>query len=330
MHSKEFDSALINSNLTTNVVASQEFQNLVAKLMAPHAPHNLSAVTFTRGGQGVEKAILAAMAERGAGRWSAIGFAGSTHGNHTSFALSQFRGQPKLPSLNWPTLSFPTSSSESQALESVRSNLKSQRQSGNPVAAVVIEPMQSTSGHVASDKFLSELRTLTTDNEAALVIDATETGCGATGKSFWGFNGESDYLVFGKRTQVEGFYSTPESKHSTISFGGDHLGLHQFQVIDEIITRDNLINKVGVVGEALKKQVESTVSKKASVTGVRGLGTSIFIDTQDAESARRLQHNLLKEGVLVKLNDGRGVALKPSLLLEQRHVDQFTAALSRV
>jgi len=28
------------------------------------------------------------MAERGAGKWSALGFAGATHGNHTSFALS--------------------------------------------------------------------------------------------------------------------------------------------------------------------------------------------------------------------------------------------------
>ena len=105
---KEFDSAFINSNLTTNEISSSEFQSLASKLMAPHAPHNLSAVTFTRGGQGVEKAILAAIAERGAGKWTALGFEGSTHGNHTSFALSQFRGSPKLPSLNWPTLAYPT------------------------------------------------------------------------------------------------------------------------------------------------------------------------------------------------------------------------------
>ena len=321
---------MINSNLTTNEVASKEFQNLVAKFMAPHAPHNLSAVTFTRGGQGVEKAILTAMAERGAGKWSALGFAGSTHGNHTSFSLSQFRGQPKLPSLNWPTLAFPTTSTESQVLDGVKSSLKSQRQAGSPVAAVVIEPLQSTSGHVASERFLSELISLTKENEAALIVDATETGCGATGKSFWGFDGEADYLVFGKRTQVEGFYSTSESKHASISFGGDQLRLLQFQVIDEIISRDNLISKVNVLGESMKKQVETTVAKKSSITGVRGLGTSLFINTVDAESARRLQHGLLKEGVLVKLNDGKGVALKPSLLLEQRHVDQFTTALSRV
>jgi hypothetical protein len=59
------------------------------------------------------------------------------------------------------------------------------------------------------------------------------------------------------------------------------------------------------------------------------LGTSLFIDTVDADTARRLQKHLLKEGILVKLNEGRGIATKPSLLLEQKHVDLFTGALSK-
>lgn len=49
--------------------------------------------------------------------------------------------------------------------------------------------MQATTGYAASDNFLSELRSITTDSEAALIVDATETACGATGKNFWGFNG---------------------------------------------------------------------------------------------------------------------------------------------
>jgi 4-aminobutyrate aminotransferase-like enzyme len=100
------------------------------------------------------------MAERGPGKWSALGFAGSTHGNHTSFSLSGFRGSPKLPGLNWPTLPYPTVQNESSVLENVRSSLRSQRSSGSPVAAVVIEPMQSTTGHVATDRFLTELRSV--------------------------------------------------------------------------------------------------------------------------------------------------------------------------
>lgn len=193
--------------------------------MAPHAPQNLSAVTFTRGGQGVEKAILTAMSERGQGNWTALGFKGATHGNHSSFSLAQFRGSPKLPSLGWPVHAYPTQANEASILDDVHTSLRTQRNAGKPVAAVVIEPMQSTTGNVPSDRFLRELRSVTKSNEAALIVDATETGCGATGKSFWGFTGDADYLVFGKRTQVEGFYSTPESKHASITSGGDHLRL---------------------------------------------------------------------------------------------------------
>lgn len=79
----------------------------------------------------------------------------------------------------------------------------------------------------------------------------------------------------------------------------------------------------------MRRSVEQVVAKKSGLTGVRGLGTSLFIDTSDAETAKRLQKHLLKEGVLVKLNEGRGIATKPSLLLEQKHIDLFTGALSR-
>jgi 4-aminobutyrate aminotransferase-like enzyme len=242
--------------LTTNEVASKDLSGLLHKALDQYAPEGLSAVTFTRGGQGVEKAILTAIAERGPGKWSALGFAGSTHGNHTSFSLAGFRGSPKLPGLNWPILSYPTAQNESAVLESVRSSLQSQRSSGSPVAAVVVEPMQSTTGQVASDRFLSELRGVTRDSESALIVDATETGCGATGKGFWGFNGQSDYLVFGKRTQVEGFFSTPESKQSSISFGGDQLRILQFETISDIIQKEGLVHKNEVTGENLKRSIE--------------------------------------------------------------------------
>lgn len=207
-----------------------------------------------------------------------------------------------------------------------------QRNAGKPVAAVVIEPLQSTTGSVASERFLKELRSVTKDNEAALIVDATETGAGATGKSFWGFPAvaDPDYLVFGKRTQVEGFFSSAESKSASVSIGGDHLRLLQFATIQENMVKERLIEKVDLAGASLRKQIEQTISKKSSgLTGVKGLGTSLFIETQDGETAFKLQQHLLKEGVVVKANGSRGVSLKPALIMEQKHVDQFTAALSK-
>lgn len=116
---------MINSNLTSNEVTSSEFQALIQKLLLPHAPNgDLTHVTLTRGGQGVEQAILAAMSERGQNKWTALGFKGATHGNHTSFALAQFRGSPKLPSLGWPVLPYPILANEASVLDDVSSTLR--------------------------------------------------------------------------------------------------------------------------------------------------------------------------------------------------------------
>ena len=54
--------------------------------MGPLAPLGLPAVTFTHSNQGLEKAIMTAMAERGRGNWKVIGFEG-TYKTSPSFAL---------------------------------------------------------------------------------------------------------------------------------------------------------------------------------------------------------------------------------------------------
>jgi 4-aminobutyrate aminotransferase/(S)-3-amino-2-methylpropionate transaminase len=55
-------------------MASPDYFKLIHNLLDPIAPKGLSSVTFTRGGQGVEKAIITAMAERGQANWTAVGF----------------------------------------------------------------------------------------------------------------------------------------------------------------------------------------------------------------------------------------------------------------
>lgn len=89
------------------------------------------------------------------------------------------------------------------------------------MAALVVAPVQCGTGFAASDNFMKELRGITQDSETALIVDETHTGCGATGKGFWAYTGPADYVVFGKKTQITGFFSTPSSKHHSVTFGGD-------------------------------------------------------------------------------------------------------------
>lgn len=51
--------------------------------------------------------------------------------------------------------------------------------------AIVVEPTQQATGHTVSDNFIDTLASIAGDFEAALVVDETGTGCGASGKGFW-------------------------------------------------------------------------------------------------------------------------------------------------
>jgi len=64
------------------------------------------------------------------------------------------------------------------------------------------------------------LGTLAHESGAALIVDETNTGGGATGNGFWAYNGcYQDYTTFGKRTQATGYFSnSPEG--ASIRTGG--------------------------------------------------------------------------------------------------------------
>lgn len=59
-----------------------------------------------------------------------------------------------------------------------------------------------------SSSLISQIGSIAHDSGALLVVDETNTGCGATGRGFWAYDGSNaDYVSFGKRTQATGFYS---------------------------------------------------------------------------------------------------------------------------
>ena len=55
----------------------------------------------------------------------------------------------------------------------------------------------------------------------------------------------------------------------------------------------------------------------------------MFINTVNGQAAEQLHYHLIQEGVLTKLNGERGVALKPALIMEEKHVDQLINAVNK-
>ena len=219
----QYDAAIINQ-FASDSIASADFMSLVQTEFGAVAPKGLEGIHLVNSQNATGEAVKAAMLEREADGWSALYFDGSTHGSHLTLG-GMICG--------WPKAAYPSSAAEESAiLDSVRSTVGEKRGSGNIVAAIVIEPTQQSTGYVASETFLNGLRSIANDFEAALIIDETSTGCGASGKGFWQSTTQADYVAFGKRTQATGYFS----KGASISLGGSENDVKLFKTINAGIT----------------------------------------------------------------------------------------------
>ena len=295
---------------------------LAADALWNNAPDGLTSWTLVSGRNATAEAVKHAMMQRAQttdeSGWGALYFTGSTHGSPLTLG-GMICG--------WPNVAYPSSAeSESKILEDVRNTLTERRAAGRPIAAIVIEPTQSSTGHVASEKFLTTLRSIATDLDAALVIDETNTCLYASGEGFWQVDAEvvnPDYVAFGKRMQVSGFYSKGED---TVN-GGSENDLHLLNAIVSGINADSINKTV----ESASKSVANQASNVAvpGLTGIRSSGTSVWLDTDSAETAARLQNHMRSEGVLVQRNGETGLVARPTLLFGESQASELFTALKR-
>jgi len=243
------------------------------------------------------------MIERADGEtvYSALYFDGSSHGSPLTLGGMICK---------WPTAAYPSSQAEESAiLESVRKTVSEKKGSASPVAAIVIEPTQYTTGYTASSDFISSLYKIAGEFDAALVVDETSTCCGASGKGFFQYQGQADFVAFGKRMQATGFFSNSAG----FKLGGNENDVKLFKVVKQGMDEDQLISQVSEV--STKVQADSAqVSSVNGITGVRCSGTSLWVDTDSPSTASALVAHLRSYGVLAKVNGTRGIVARPALI----------------
>jgi len=314
-NNKAWDHHSINPGMDAAQRATSDFAEGASDALNAVKPAGMTSVTLVHGSSAVEQAIFAAMAQRGNGqRQTALRFSNSSCSN--SILLSGLMG------LDWPEVEYPTTAQEEErALEGARQALAE----GN-VSAVVIEPTSARSGHAVSDAFVAQLHGLAQANGAALVVDETNTGCGASGKGFWQYSGAADYVTFGKRTQFTGFYTNEAKQADEMFVAGKMIDLQRHNIIKSAMDSEGLIERVARVGASHLAAAESAASKSGHIHGVRGSGTSLWIDTSSPEE---LREHLSAHGVLVKANGSHGVMTKPSLTLEDHQAQHLVSALAK-
>ena len=110
----------------------------------------------------------------------------------------------------------------------------------HPVKAVVIEPISFFDHRVAAPTFYQKIREICAEKHLPFIVDESRTGVGITGK-YWGhehwyLENSPDIVIFGRATQVSGFYSKaqfrPKQIHKFSNVGQlDLVKLKTYQII---------------------------------------------------------------------------------------------------
>ncbi|KAL2113218.1 hypothetical protein VUR80DRAFT_4925 [Thermomyces stellatus] len=281
-----------------------------------------------------------------------LSFKNSFHGRgFGSLSTTRSKAVHKLdiPAFNWPQAPFPAlkypleqhveenDAEEKRCLEAVEQLIKTWH---CPVAALVIEPIQSEGGdHHASPAFFRGLRDITKRHNVVMIVDEVQTGFGATGK-FWAhehfdLQAPPDIVTFSKRAQTAGYYFeddklVPDQAYRQFNtwIGDPARVLMAKAIVNEILDKD-LVTQCARVGAVLYAELEKLALKYPTyIQNLRGKnrGTFLAFDTRDSAALVKAMKQL---GVNIGTCGVRSVRLRPMLVFEEAHIPTLITALEK-
>ena len=300
-----------------------------------------------RGGANVDfsaEEISSAMNNQSPGspHMSILSFKSGFHGRLFG-SLSTTRSKPihklDIPAFDWPQAPFPhlkyplTENARENAAEEARCLEETEylvKNFHNPVAAVIVEPVQSEGGdNHASPTFFTGLREITRRHDVMFIVDEVQTGVGATGKFWahdhWNMEDPPDMVTFSKKAQTAGFYfanpdlrpNKPYRQFNT--WMGDPARAILFRAIIQEIERLNLVESTAQVGEYLYSGLGRLAERYPSeIQNLRGKGQGTFLAW---DSPRR--DDFLKKAKGLGVNIGgsgeQAIRLRPMLVFQKHH-----------
>lgn len=282
-----------------------------------------------------------------------ISFEGGFHGRSLG-ALSATRSKAihklDFPAFDWPVVPFPANkfpldvhAEENRALEArVLQQISDViDRHGDAVAGLIVEPIQGEGGdRHASPEFFRALRRLLTEREVAFLVDEVQTGAGATGTFWaheqWDLPTPPDVVTWSKKFQLGGLHLTEEMLPAEPyrlfnTFLGDPLRAAQFEVILEVMERDQLIAHTRRIGGALVAGLESLCERwPALLSQARGKGNYAAIDVRDPATRDRFVDTLRQRGIEAGGSGDRTIRFRPALVFAMRHVGEALDAFDAV
>lgn len=338
---------------TLSDVYLQEYADFMEVFERVAIPEELQYCFFIEGGAlAVENALKAAFDWKTRKNWQknvqtegslAIHFKQAFHGR-SGYTLcltntSDPRKYQYFPKFDWPRIinpkmNFPiTEDGTNETIKNEQLALLHIEEAilANPdkVACIIIEPIQAEGGdNHFRDEFFVALRNICDDNDILLIFDEVQTGIGMTG-TMWAFQQSSinpDIITFGKKTQVCGILANKEkmnavehnvfteSSRINSTFGGNFIDMLRFQLVLEIIEKENLVEHSKNAGEFLLNGLKQLEQKYPNdVFGARGKGLMCAFDLKDGDTRNWLQNKMYQEGIIILTCGDHSLRFRPHL-----------------
>ncbi|XP_021963765.1 probable 4-aminobutyrate aminotransferase, mitochondrial [Folsomia candida] len=291
---------------------------------------------------------------------SILAFHGAFHGR-TLAALTCTHSKAihkiDVPSFDWPVARFPVykyplednvgenKAEDKKCLANVEELIDIWKKKGNPVAGIIVEPIQAEGGdNHGSPEFFQGLQKLAKTKGVALLIDEVQTGGGPTGK-MWGhehFNlpETPDIVTFSKKMQTGGFYHKPEFRPDQSyrifnTWMGEPSKIQILNKILEIIKRDNVLENVQSTGSLMLKQLKEFQNKYPNhLNSARGLGTFCAINCANGQLRDKIINLLREQGVQAGGCGENALRFRPTLVFQPKHAsiffDKFETVLKKL
>ena len=212
---------------------------------------------------------------------------------------------------------------------------------GSSIAGITVEPIQAEGGdNHATNGFFRRLRQLALDFKVCFIVDEVQTGGGATGKmwahDYWGLSTAPDIVVFAKKCQIAGYFSVPALKPDQgyrifNTWMGDPAKLLMLEVILDEYKKKDLVQKVADTGEYLLEGLHAVAKKYPNVISrVRGKGTFAAWSLKDPATRDAMVFALRQKGALTGGCGPDSIRLRPTMVFEKHHAEQFLALFEEV
>ena len=202
------------------------------------------------------------------------------------------------------------------------------------VAAVIVESGQGEGGIVIPDvMYLDEVRAITRNAGALMIVDEVQSGIGRTGSWFASSHVAPDIITLAKgiaggmplgAVLVDNKFSTylAPGDHGT-TFGGNPVSCAAALAVLATIERENLLEHVTNTGEWLIETLRSLAIP--GVIEVRGTGLWIGVVFNDNVAAA-VEAEALKSGFLINAVKPNVIRLAPPLIITREELMTFVHA----